>query len=332
MKRIVVVGFGFMGITHTINILNNKNLELLAIVDKNTGFIEKALINKTGNISTGNLESESLRNIKKYSDLDSCLKKEKPDALIICVPTSSHYEITRQALLNNVHVFLEKPICQDISQAEELIGLAQQKDRVFMIGHVVRFMPPYQQLKEWVDTREFGDLIFLSLHRFSGKPAWGQWIDKSVADTSGGALFDLLIHDIDFANYISGVPDSIECSYLPGSLSKHDYINSFWTYRRRNLNISIEGGNRFHINLPFHTGYLAQFEKASVMFSSLRENVICIADDKNMEELITDSLSAGYNNELEYFINCLEMDRQPDICLPESSLEAIKLCYKHIEK
>ena len=75
-----------------------------------------------------------------------------------------------------------------------------------MVGHVVRFMPPYQKLKKWIDSKEFGNLKFLSLSRFCGIPSWGQWKEKNVKDLSGGALFDLVIHDIDFANYLLGMP------------------------------------------------------------------------------------------------------------------------------
>lgn len=332
MKKIAVIGFGFMGLTHTINILNNANLELSAIVDRDTDLIEKTLNSRAGNISTGSIGAERLRDVRKYSDPETCLKSEDVDAVVICVPTAFHYEIAKLALLYGRHVFLEKPFCLDIAQAEELIDMAEKKNRIFMIGHVVRFMPAYRQLKEWVGTGEYGDLKFLSLYRFSGRPGWGQWIEKSVADTSGGALFDLVIHDIDFANYLYGVPDSIDCSYLPGTLSRHDYISAMWKYPEKDLHIKIEGGNRFHINLPFQAGYLAQFENASMMYTSLRDNVICIADDISMREVPSDDATTGYNNELLYFAGCVENNTLPVECMPASSLEAILLCYKHINK
>ncbi|HBE42453.1 MAG TPA: hypothetical protein DDW27_14870 [Bacteroidales bacterium] len=332
MKKIVVVGFGFMGLTHTINILHSKNLELTAIIDRDIDFIENSLMSKAGNISIGNLNSERLRNVRKYSDLDACMKSEDFDAVVICVPTSFHFEMTRKVLSYGKHVFLEKPICLDISQAEYLIDLAQKKSRIFMVGHVVRFMPPYQKLKKWAETFEFGNLKFLSLHRFSGRPGWGQWTEKSVADSSGGALFDLVIHDIDFANYLFGIPDCIESTCLPGSLSRHDYISAMWKYGRKDVHVSIEGGNRFHINLPFQAGYMAQFEKASMLYTTLKGNVICIADDKSIREVPSGDATTGYFNELIYFTDCMEYNSQPAECMPVSSLEAIKLCYKHINK
>lgn len=332
MKKIAVIGFGFMGLTHTINILNNENLKLVAIVDRDTDLIEKTLSGSAGNLSTGSLGAERLRDVRKYSDPETCLKSEDLDAVIICVPTAYHYEMTRLALSYNMHVFLEKPICLDITQGEELIEMAKKNERIFMVGHVVRFMPAYRQLKSWVEAREFGDLKFLFLHRFSGRPGWGQWVDKSVADASGGALFDLVIHDIDLAAYLCGVPETIECSYLPGSLSRHDYISAMWKYSGKDLHVSIEGGNRFHMQLPFEAGYSAQFERASVVYTTLKDNVICIADDKSVRDIPLDDATNGYNNELLYFTGCIENNSPPTECMPDSSLETIKLCYKHINK
>ena len=104
MKKIAVIGFGFMGLTHTINILNNENLELAAIVDRDTDLIEKTLHSKAGNISTGNLRAERLIDVRKYSDPEICLKSEDTDAVVICVPTAFHYEMAKLALSYGRHV------------------------------------------------------------------------------------------------------------------------------------------------------------------------------------------------------------------------------------
>ena len=280
MIKVAVVGFGFMGITHTLNILRNRNLKLEAIVDINPALIEKNLNAKSGNFSTGNIDISRLEGVGKYSDLDECLRSEELDAINICTHVNLHYEMARKALLNDKHVFVEKPFCLDPQKAEELIDLARIRNKLLMVGHVVRFMPPYQKLKDWVGSREFGELKFLSLSRFCGLPAWGQWKDKNVKELSGGALFDLAIHDIDFANWIAGMPSEIRCSYLPGEYSKHDYISAMWRYNDSDLHVKIEGGFTFHSSFPFQAGYMARFEKASMLFTSLRGDIIQIADNE----------------------------------------------------
>jgi predicted dehydrogenase len=330
MKRIAVAGFGFMGMTHALNILKNKDLRLVAIVDPDISLIEKNIDKKGGNFSTGNIDKKDLASIHKYSSLDECLNSEDLDAISICVHSNLHYELTRKALLHGKHVFLEKPFCLDIKEGEELISLAENKKKILMVGHVVRFMPPYQKLKQWIDSKEFGELKFLSLSRFTGLPAWGQWKEKHVKGTSGGALFDLVIHDIDFAGYVLGLPSEIKCSYLPGEFSKHDYISAMWSYKNKNVHVKIEGGLTFHSNFPFQAGYMAQFEKASVLYTSLKGEVIVIADDQSVKEVPAGDAGSGYYNEIAYFTECMINNSQPVECMPASSLQSIQLCYNHL--
>lgn len=331
MKKVAILGFGFMGMTHTESILRNSELDLVAIVDKNPKAVEEKLLSTTGNFATGTIPQDKLTKIKRYGSLDDCLEFEELDAVLICVHTDLHYEMTKKVLLHGKHVFLEKPFCLDMRQAEELVALAREKERILMIGHVVRFMPPYRKLKEFVDNGQFGALKFLSLSRFSGVPAWGEWVERrSSFGSTGGALFDLLIHDIDFVNFMLGIPGSITCDYLPGILSKHDYISALWSYLDKNLKVKIEGGNTFHSNFPFQAGYMANFEHASIQYSTLCGDVIRIATDSTLEEIPAGQAGDGFYNEIAYFGQCINQNRPPVECMPESALQTIQLCYDHL--
>ena len=332
MKKVAVIGFGFMGKTHVLNILKNKNLELVAIVDKDIEPIERGFHSETGNFSIGDIHSEELKKINKYLTLDACLKSEQLDAVHVCVHTDLHYEIAKKALTHGLHVLVEKPFCLDVSQGDELINLAKEKGLILMVAHVVRFMSPYQKLKEWVSKEKYGKLKFLSLSRFSGIPQWGQWKEKQADfGVSGGALFDLLIHDIDFAAYLmGGTPESIKNNYLPGKLSKHDYINAIWDYPDKGVTVKVEGGNIFHSKFPFRAGFMAQFEKASVIYSTLWPDSILISDNHETKEVLFGDLGEGYYNEIDYFSGCMESNSEPFECMPESSLETIRICYDHL--
>ncbi len=331
MKNVAVVGFGFMGMTHTINILKNSELKLVAIIDKHLDGIEEKLTSDSGNFSTGNIDPEILASIQKYSDIDDCLNNENLDAVHICVHTDLHFDIAKKALNAGLNVFLEKPMTLDINQGEELIKLAEDKNQIFMVGHVLRFMSPYQKLKDWIDEGTYGKLNFLSLSRFSGVPSWGQWMEKQKAfGSSGGALFDLVIHDIDFVNYLFGTPDKIESNMLPGALSEYDYISALWSYNEKDIKVKIEGGNTFHSNFPFQAGYMANFEKASILFTTLKPEIIQIADNNELLEIDANDEGDGYFNEINYFAKCLIQNKAPEKCLPKSSLETIKICYKHV--
>jgi predicted dehydrogenase len=326
--KLVVVGFGFMGMTHTINILKNPNLRLAAIVDKNENVVREKVGENPGNFTTGSLSAEELAKIKVYTNLVECLDTEKPDACVIAVHTALHYEMTKLALEKGVHVFLEKPFCLNIEEGEKLISLAKSQNKLLMIGHVVRFMPAYEKLKEIVDSQEFGKLEFLSLHRFSGLPSWGQWKEKQQDfGSSGGALFDLVIHDIDFAQWLCGVPNKIDASCLPGKLSNHDYVSAMWSYNHSDLKVKVEGGNTFHSAYPFQAGFSARFANASILFSSKESDNIVVATDTETKLIPVGDANDGFSGELYYFTDCVRKNEAPEKCTAESALEAIKICW-----
>lgn len=331
MKKVAIVGFGFMGMTHAENILRNENFRLVAIVDKNPAAVEERIKARSGNFETASVDADRLLKIKHYTSLDDCLEYEELDAVHVCVHTELHYEIACKALLHGKHVFLEKPFCLDIKQGDALIRLAREKERILMVGQVVRFMPPYRKLKDMVDSGKYGKLKFLQMTRFSGVPAWGEWIERrSVYGSSGGALFDLVIHDIDFVNHLLGMPGSIHCEYLPGLLSKHDYVGAWWKYHDRDITVRIEGGNIFHSDFPFQAGFVAQFEKASVQYSTMKGDILLVATDAGAESIPSGSPGDGFQDETEYFAQCIINNRPPAECLPESALQTIRLCYDHI--
>ena len=332
MKRVAVIGFGFMGITHSLNILKCKDLELAAIIEKDVDSVKEKIGQKTGNLSTGDVDTETLAKVPVYPTLESCIEMEKLDAVNVCVHTDLHYSMVKKALNNGLHVLVEKPFCFDLKEGEELIELARKMNRILMVAHVVRFMAPYHKLVEMIDSMEFGKLKFLSLTRFSGIPEWGQWKEKQKDfGVSGGALFDLVVHDIDFAAFaLKENPEEIESTVLPGKLSNHDYVNATWKYPSKNLTVKIEGGNIFHANFPFQAGFTAVFEKATVSFSTKDADSIFIDNDTERISIVAGDLGEGYFNEIELFSQSMENRNLPKKYSPESALETVRLCYRHI--
>ena len=330
MQKFVIVGFGFMGMTHAKSILNHPGAQLVAIVDLDP---EKALENlgqETGNLETGAIKREDFSEIPTYTSLENCIAKEEVDACILSVHTEHHYSMSVQALEAGIHVFVEKPLVLDPAQGTKLIKLASQKDLLLMVAHVVRFMPPYLKLKHWIESGEFGELSWLSMTRFTGLPGWGQWKEKQKDfGSSGGALFDLAIHDIDYVQWVLGKPDSIEATTLQGKLSAHDYVCALWKYKS-GPDVKIEGGTRFHHLYPFEAGFSANFEKASIKYSSSSPEHIIIATDAETILVPAGDAMEGYPEELGYFVDCLDRKAKPEKCLPESALQSIRLCYEHL--
>ncbi|MCC5932051.1 MAG: Gfo/Idh/MocA family oxidoreductase [Cyclobacteriaceae bacterium] len=330
MIKTAVIGFGFMGMTHTANILKNTDIDLVAIIDKDVEGIDKKLKEGSGNFEIEGIDPAVLKRVSLYTSLRECLKKEALDAVHICVHTDLHFPLAKEALEAGLHVLVEKPFVLRPEEGFELIRIAQNKNRKLMVAHVLRFMPVYQQLKAWIEQKTYGKLLFLSMNRFSGVPAWGQWKEKQVNfGVSGGALFDLMIHDIDFVAHVLGQPDEIDCQVMAGSLSPHDYINATWRYNGRKIHVKIEGGNIFHSAFPFQAGFMARFEEASVRYTTMDPDSVIIARNDSIELVSAGDSNLGFYNEIAAFAESIKKNASV-ACTPESAIDTIELCYRHI--
>jgi predicted dehydrogenase len=329
MMNVAIIGFGFMGLTHAVNIMRNKKLAFRAIITRDRNSISGRLCAQRGNFSSGEIDAPAILKVPVYRTLHECLKNETIDAVHICVHADMHYEIAVEAMESGLHVLLEKPFCLRLEEGRLLIALAKHKKVKLMVGHVVRFMPSYRKLKEWIDYKQYGGLEFISLTRFSGLPSWGQWKEKQLKfGSSGGALFDLVIHDIDFLHFALGNPLRIESMCHPGALSSQDYVSAHWYFN--NAKAKIEGGNIFHSSFPFQAGYMAEFENASVVYSSQQPEFIQVCDDEKVQQIPVGSPDEGFYQEIDYFADCIKNDTEPVECTPASSLKTIELCYDHL--
>ncbi len=324
--RVAIVGFGFMGRTHAKCIVESELMELSAIVDTQAGAIHQI----SGNIDTGGILDEILSKVKKYDQFDDCLERESLDAVFVCVHTLSHYDVAMKSLQHGLHVFIEKPFVFDVREGEALLAEARKRDLRLAVGHVVRFMPAYIKLYDLYKSGVYGNLNFISMTRFSGVPGWGEWKKRrNEFGSSGGALFDLVIHDIDFLQYMLGMPDAIDAKCIPGVLSEYDYVSAFWHYSAKELNVRVEGGFVFHSRFPFEAGFKVSFDKASVFWSSANGHEMMVADDTTIEVMPLADANDGYILEDELFAKSI-VNGEELFCPAESALDTIRLCYKHI--
>ena len=127
MIKVAVIGFGFMGITHSQHISNCEQMELVAIIDKDVDAVPEKLKGAIGNLTTNDGNNDALKNIPVFSQLEECLGKLEVDAVHVCVHTDLHYTIVKKALDHGLHVLVEKPFVLDRKKGEELIELASRR-------------------------------------------------------------------------------------------------------------------------------------------------------------------------------------------------------------
>lgn len=328
MKKlcVAIVGFGFMGKTHAKHIIQSEWMELTAIVDPQAGAISQV----SGNIDTGEIDPDVLRKINQYTSLDDCLATEILDAVFVCVHTLLHYEMAMKCLQHGLHVFIEKPFVLDVKEGEALIAEAQRRNLKLAVGHVVRYMPAYMKLHEIYRNGLYGPLKFIALTRFSGMPAWGEWAKRRKDfGSSGGALFDLVIHDIDFLQYLLGMPDAVTSTCIAGDLSEHDYVSAFWQYNDHDIYIKVEGGLLFHSFFPFEATIKAAFEKASIAWSSASGHEMKVVGSDSCQTISLGDANDGYAIEANLFAKSI-LENESDGCSADSALDTIRLCYQHM--
>lgn len=131
--------------------------------------------------------------INHYSSMDTLLDSEKFDAAFICTPTSTHFNIAKNLLQQKKHVFVEKPMTYLSHEGEELLELAKKNKVILTSGYIERFNPAVSLVKEYVNTKKYGELIMLEFHRENRMP-------PHIKDV--GIIYDTSVHDIDTAMWL----------------------------------------------------------------------------------------------------------------------------------
>src|SRR3989338_3763668 len=124
--KTAVIGVGNMGRHHARIYPEIIGCKLVAVADLDET-IGKSVAEKSG-----------CNYFKSYHEM---LEKEMPDIVSVCVPTSMHYQVTRDVIEAGINAIVEKPITNELKSAQELVQLAKQKGIKFTVGHVERFNP-----------------------------------------------------------------------------------------------------------------------------------------------------------------------------------------------
>jgi predicted dehydrogenase len=164
--KVGIVGVGHLGSIHAKVYSKLDNVELVGVCDCN---LERAL------------EIGKKYHTRSFADFEDLFGKV--DAASIVVPTSLHYNVAKEFLNNGIHVLIEKPITKTISEADELISIAQKKGLIIQVGHVERFNAAVLALEHYLKKPKF-----LECQRLGP-------FHKRVEDV--GVVLDLMIHDID---------------------------------------------------------------------------------------------------------------------------------------
>lgn len=121
-------------------------------------------------------------------------------AVDVVTPASTHYRLGLELLENGKDVFMEKPIAETAAEAQELAALASRSEAIFQAGHIFRYDPAADFVKEYIDAGYLGRIQSLS----------GSFYGFKRPRSDGGVAISDAIHFIDFFNYLmGGLPQKI---------------------------------------------------------------------------------------------------------------------------
>ncbi|MEZ5978608.1 MAG: Gfo/Idh/MocA family oxidoreductase [Planctomycetota bacterium] len=306
--RVGVCGLGFMGRTHLEGYraarLAGAAVRVAAVADRNESK-RRGDLGSGGNIDTGGA-SEMLFDpdeVEAFADPYELVRRADVDLVSICTHTPTHVDLAVAALENGKHVFVEKPVALSVAEVERLVAARDASGKECFPNMCMRHWPGWDDLRERIEKAELGELRSLALKRLSPAPGWGAAFYGDTAKT-GGALFDLHVHDVDLVHWILGAPSTVT------SVGTREHV--FTQYRfegRPELAVTAEGGWDLPADFPFHMGYQAVFERGAVVFDSNAANPLVETRRGEAPRVLPMRLGTGYEHEIRHLVQSLAKAR-----------------------
>jgi predicted dehydrogenase len=147
---------------------------------------------------------------REYADVEGLLKAGGVDGLVVCTPNYLHAPQSIAALEAGVPVLVEKPMAISAAEGEAMLAASRTSGACLMVGHVWRFDPEVQWLRDQVRTGRLGRIVRTKgycSHVNRGPMGAGWFTQKELA--GGGAMADMGIHVIDTARFLLDDPQPI---------------------------------------------------------------------------------------------------------------------------
>lgn len=194
MLHIALIGAGYIADCHisAYRSMQEDFVKITAVVDNNPASGQKAA---------------EKADCGWFASLEEAVAAVPVDVVDICVPTFLHEQYALKAAGMGKHVLCEKPVTLSMDSFDRMNSACKEAGVKFMTAQVVRFFPEFVQIRQNLKKGTLGKLHMYSEKRLSQHPAWSSW--HRDPGKSGGGLFDLNAHDIDFIYSLFGLPRKV---------------------------------------------------------------------------------------------------------------------------
>jgi predicted dehydrogenase len=147
---------------------------------------------------------------KVYSDQQDLLNDAKVDAMVIAVPTGHHMAAAIDAMKAGRNVLVEKPMARTVAECRRMIAVSEKTKRLLMVGHCRRYDLDWGTFAKLFRAGKLGpEVLWRDVRAGRGPGRW--YMDDALG---GGPLLDGAAHNVDFANYLFGEPESVSGSHI----------------------------------------------------------------------------------------------------------------------
>jgi UDP-2-acetamido-3-amino-2,3-dideoxy-glucuronate N-acetyltransferase len=204
-----------------------------------------------------NFKTEAYSETNLTSSIETVLQDPSITKVAIAVPAAYHYEVALAVLNAGKDVFVEKPLCLDVTHAEELVALAKELKRILMVGHLLQYHPCIRKLQDMVQSGELGKLFYLTSNR----------LNLGKIRREENALWSFAPHDISVILSLVGYrpPKEVRCI---GAAYLNERVADITL-----TTLKFENGTRAHI----HVGWLNPFKEQKLIV--VGSNGMVVFDD-----------------------------------------------------
>jgi len=320
--NVAVVGLGFMGVTHIKAYQQLPAARLVAVCDSVRLPVNGVLAGVTGNV-TGSGDLNLGREVKVYRAIADVLADREVELVDLCVPTPLHPEQSIAALKAGKHVLCEKPLALTSRQARRIVRAAKSAAGFFMPAMCMRFWPGWSWLKQVVTEQTYGQVQAARFRRMSETPAWSKGT-YAQGNTTGGALYDLHIHDTDFVQFLFGRPARVFSTGVTRGGNSVDHVVTQYLYPGGPA-VYAEGG--WLLAKGFSMSYTVLCERATLDFDLARgADALQVTEEGQAPRAVRFDAADGYGPEISYMLEAILSGKAPAVVTPQDGLSALEIC------
>lgn len=293
-----VLGLGFMGRTHVAAWaaaaaagLPNR---LVAVCDPDPA-------RRAGRVPAGgNLGAAASGRLFDPRQVAGCerpeelLARDDVDIVSICTWTDTHVDLALAALAAGKHVLVEKPVALRERAAARLAAAARAARTLCLPAMCMRFWPGWSWLREAVADGRYGAVRSAAFRRLGSHPGWASSFYGDPA-RSGGALFDLHVHDADLVTWLFGPPRTVS------TCGTHDHVTTQYRFSQGPTHVTAEAGWDHDAGMPFRMAYTLVFEHATADFDAGRDPPLRLFRDGH-EQPVEVTAGTGYDFEVRHLL------------------------------